>query len=308
MRFNLLILILLPVLASSCFTGVESTPKIIYKEEKNSRADSSAEERISSMFKPDPFSRWESGKAFYVTSPRISLALSGTSPQTVMPETGDSIVYTGCRTVTDLTGDEIVELMFTAPRTGSELTYRTNSTRRKLEESDKVEIPFTIDLGLVGLAAGELAGKEYFIKTSLWSDGSGGTVNGRKFIKVKVTGVVPGNEVYPFRVLFADEAGNPGSVYMSAASGARWIPREFQSLFSIADPRLSYPQISDAMWRKIINSKVEKGMTKTEATLALGSPAGIDRGHDHSSSYERWAYSDGVYLIFEDGLLVRHNQ
>lgn len=292
----------------SCFTGVESTPKIDYKEDKGQKNSTSAEEEMAATFKVEPFSRWENGKAFYVTSPRISLALTGISPQTDMPASGDTIIYTGRRTVTDLTGDEIVELQFTMPRTGSELAYRTNSTVSTLTGRNLLEVPFTIDLTLVDNVRQTLKGKELFVKTNLWFTPAGNSVNGRKFVKVAVTDVIPGNEVYPLKVIFTDDKDVSRALYMSAATGSRWTPREFQSLFSFTNPRQNYPQITDAIWHNIINSKVAKGMTKLEATLAIGSPSSIDRGHDHSSAYERWGYSDGIYLIFEDGLLTRHNQ
>ncbi len=76
----------------------------------------------------------------------------------------------------------------------------------------------------------------------------------------------------------------------------------------MTDPRLNYPQISDNVWNDIVNSRLSKGMTKTEATLALGTPRNIDRGYNHTATYERWTYPDGVFLIFEDGLLVRFNK
>ena len=85
-----------------------------------------------------------------------------------MPASGDTIVYTGRRTVTDLTGDEIVELQFTMPRTGSELAYRTNSTVSTLTGRNLLEVPFTIDLALVDNVRQTLKGKELFVKTNLW--------------------------------------------------------------------------------------------------------------------------------------------
>lgn len=304
----MLLALLSPLILTSCFTGVESTPKINYREEKGAPKGTSAEEEISNEFRLEPFSRWENGKAFYVTSPRISLALSGTTPETAMPTAGDTIIYLGNRTVTDLTGDEIVELRFRLAKGGDELIYRTNSTPGKIAERGTLEVPFTIDLSLVKLAADRMRDRRLYIKTNLWSDLDGNATGGRKFVEVTVTDVLAGNEVYPLKVVFADEKGQRHAIFMSAAAGSRWAPREFPSLFSLTDPRLNYPQISDAVWQKIINSRVDIGMTKLEATLALGSPANIDRGHDHSSAYERWRYSDGVYLIFEDGLLTRHNQ
>jgi hypothetical protein len=49
-------------------------------------------------------------------------------------------------------------------------------------------------------------------------------------------------------------------------------------------------------------------MTSQEATLALGTPSDVIRRPDQSMLYERWSYPGGIYLIFEDGILVRFNQ
>lgn len=293
---------------SSCFTGVESTPKITYKEEKKQESGTSAEEELAATFKLQPFSEWECGKMFYVTSPRISLALNGATPETVMPEKGDTIAYMEQHTVNDLTGDEIVELTFLLPRTGSELTYRTNATPGQLVERKQIEVPFTIDLTLVENVSRALKGKDLYIKSNLWFTPEGKAVNGRKFVKVTITNILPGNEIYPLMPVFTDDYGNTHAVLMSLSNGSRWMPREFPALFSYTNPKTSYPQISDATWQSIVNSRVTTGMTKLEASLALGSPVNIDRGHDHTSAYERWSYSDGVYLIFEDGLLTAFKQ
>ena len=49
-------------------------------------------------------------------------------------------------------------------------------------------------------------------------------------------------------------------------------------------------------------------MTKQEVSLALGAPKLVDRGHDQASLYERWVYPDGVYVIFQDGLVEKFNR
>ena len=89
------------------------------------------------------------------------------------------------------------------------------------------------------------------------------------------------------------------------AGGRRAI---FSALFSMSDPRLEYPQISDAVWNNIVNTRVADGMTKQEVSLAIGMPESIDRGYNQNAAYERWNYPDGRYLLFEDGLLMRFNR
>lgn len=294
---------------TSCFTGVESTPKITYKDVDDKKAGaSSPEEALAASFVPIRLSEWQEGKQFYVTSERIGLVLSAEGLTHNMPLEGDTIIYLGHRETTDLTGQKIVELLFTPKHTSDTLCYSTNATISQLMARAYVDVPFTIDLNLISGIRGAIVGKELYVKTPLWFKRDGESVNGRKFVKTHVTDVIPANEIYPCMVIFTDEHGEEHAVYMSAATNSRWAPREFASLFSFTDPRINYPRITDEMWRNIINSRVAPGMTKPEAALALGTPRNIDRGHDQSAAYERWSYSDGVYLIFEDGILVKYNK
>jgi len=298
-------------LLTGCFTGVESTPKITYKDVKDKQAgEASAEDSLASSFVPGKFAQWQNGKKLYVTSDRISLVLTTENSGQATPTEGDTIVYQGSRVIPNLTGEGTVELLFTQTgATASDtLAYNTNATPEALADRSEMIVPFTIDLDLVDKVRHALAGKELYIKSPFWFDLGGNAVQGNKFVKVRIGNVLPANEIYPFMVIFSDAQGLQRAIYMSAGAGTRWMPREFGSLFTFTDPRLSYPNITDPMWTDITHARVSKGMTKTEASLALGTPRNIDRGHDHTSVYERWTYSDGVYLIFEDGLLVRFNK
>lgn len=49
-------------------------------------------------------------------------------------------------------------------------------------------------------------------------------------------------------------------------------------------------------------------MTRDEARLALGAPANIDRRPGYSFMREIWTYENGIFLIFEDGLLKSFRQ
>lgn len=301
--------LLAATLLTGCFTGIESTPKITYKEVEEKKAGgSSPEESLATSFVPQRFPEWQDGKSLYVTSDRIGLVLTSDTPTTHRLSEGDTIVYHRYREVPDLTGNDVAELLFTTSANPDTLSYRTNTPASKLLERVQVDVPFTIDLDLLTNIRKAIVGKDLYIKTPLWFKRNGRATDGRKFIKVTVTDVIPANEVYPYMVVFIDEKGEENAVYMSAAAGERWAPREFASLFSFSDPRINYPRITDENWQAIINSRVITGMTKSEASLALGNPRSIDRGHDQTSAYERWSYPDGVYLIFEDGILIRFNR
>ena len=102
------LLLLIPLLLQSCFTGVESTPKITYREVKDSKADGTSEEDVfASRFKAEKYADWKPGKAFYVTSDKINLILSSDNAdaQPEMPEEGDLLIFQGTRQVKDLTGN-----------------------------------------------------------------------------------------------------------------------------------------------------------------------------------------------------------
>ncbi|MDE6628969.1 MAG: outer membrane protein assembly factor BamE [Muribaculaceae bacterium] len=290
---------------TGCFTGVESTPKITYKEVKRQNAgDSSPEEALASQFHPLPFSQWQPGNMFYVTDDRISLVLADMARDGKYPLQGDTVVYRGATDVTALTGDQVAEFTFTDLSGNRTYTYRAGADTAALAGRAAVEIPFTIPLEMVNRVGEQLKGSEYYVKTPLWFTLDDRSEHGKKFVKVTIDDILPANAIYPFKVVFSDSNGAKHCVFMSAGSGSRWTPREFPALFDSQDPRRNYPQISDSNWQKIIDSRIAPGMTKTEVTLALGSPAAIDRGANQSSAYERWRYADGVSVVFEDGLVV----
>ena len=89
---------------------------------------------------------------------------------------------------------------------------------------------------------------------------------------------------------------------------SRAATRNFDRLFSFSDPRTNYPQISDHTWQLITRSQVAVGMTRDECRLALGAPSSINRGATRAAQLERWLYDDGIYLIFEDGILTRYRK
>lgn len=299
--------LLLPAtLLTGCFTGVESTPKITYKEVKRQNAGaSSPEEALASRFHPRPFREWQDGELFYVTDNRISLVLADMARDGQYPVQGDTVIYRGCVDVTSLTGDPVAEMTFTDLSGIRSYTYRAGNDTEALIDRDAVDVPFTIPLEMIDRVRSLLRDKEYYVKTPLWFTLDDKAESGRKFVKVTITDVLPANAIYPFKIVFSEGDTTRHCVFMSADAGSRWTPREFPALFDSQNPRRNYPQISDSNWEKIIRSQIAPGMTKTEVTLALGSPANIDRGANHTSSYERWRYADGVSVVFEDGVVVR---
>lgn len=140
--------------------------------------------------------------------------------------------------------------------------------------------------------------------TQLWYSPDGAqTVPGLRHVPVTITDVQPGNAVYPLRVVFrSDSMPGERSMYMTLGSG-RTSTRNFHTLFAFENPKVKYPFITDEVWDLIQHSLVKKGMTRLECRLALGAPQTVGQRPYSAGMYEYWQYSDGVYLLFEEGYL-----
>lgn len=285
----------------ACFTGIESTPKITADDVKKQQATETPEERFLKDIVPVPLSRWEKGKLFYVTDDKINLALEPGSDS--YPKAGEYMEFRAVREIPSMTGKPDTELAF-ATQNGNEVRYRLSFTPEELAGRARLEIPFTIEISLVDEARNALLGQTYYIKTSTWFDDEGMAQRGLKFIPVKITDVTPGNTVYPVKLQFITGSGasQPAYLYMSAGDTSR-VARSFASLFYFDDPHKRYPQITDEIWDNIIHGRVARDMTREECRLSLGAPKTIDRSPGISTMRELWNYENGIYLIFDDGLL-----
>lgn len=300
-------------LMQSCFTGIESTPKITYKDVRKQNAGVSPEQEFAGQFRAVPFSRWSPGRRFLLADSKALVTYSAPAGKVSHAVRGDTLVYQGVREVPAITGGRVAELVFALCRAREDtLLYRPGGDSSSLNGREYLRLPFLVDLELVGDASRILKGKQLVTRTDRWLSTSGDSeVRGRKYLNVTVTDVEAHNEDYPFLVKFIslEDDRQEGALLMSTTVD-EGMPalREFDNLFLMSDPREDYPQISDTNWELIRRGKVAVGMTTGEASLALGTPRDIDRRHNQSLMYERWSYPGGVYLIFEDGLLVRFNQ
>ncbi|MDE7397264.1 MAG: hypothetical protein K2M98_06025 [Muribaculum sp.] len=295
------------VLLSGCFTGIESTPKISSKDLHREQIRISPEEIILNGIAPQPFSQWQPGKEFFVTDTKLEMALDPTS--SAVPAAGEIIRYNTWRPVSSVAGTDDTEILFTTP-SGEDLVYRVNATYSDLEKRQRLEIPFTIELSVVDSVKKRLENQRLYIRNSTWYDSTGThTVRGMKYIPVVIKDVLPGNLVYPVRIIFestAPDAPSQASLYMAIDNTKG--SRSFASLFSIADPRNSYPTITEENWDNIIHSRVAKFMTREECRLALGSPKSVQRYNAITSLKETWTYDNGIYLLFDDGILTSFRQ
>lgn len=298
----------LPTLAA-CFTGVDSTPKITDREIKKQKVVESAEKKFLSDVSGEKPSEWRPGKRLYVTDNRISLIFTPQSMGgTVIPDSlaGQEIVLTGITSVLSVTGEEEVQLSF-IDNQGTRLGYRPGVLRSTFDERSQFEVPFTVEISVVEAVSQRLVGNTYYILTSRRTDADGMETKGLRYVPVTISRVTPGNANQPLRVYFTDVSGHEYSVPMTIGSDPT-STRNFDTLFAFDNPRSKHNSITDRVWGLIMRSEIETGMTSNECRLALGAPNDYTRVPTTGGMVERWTYDNGVYLIFEDGVLTRYRQ
>ncbi|MBP3535999.1 MAG: hypothetical protein J6J93_00475 [Muribaculaceae bacterium] len=296
-----------------CFTGVESTPRINASDVKRERAAGvSPESMYLADVAPQAPSAWQSGKVFRVTDDRISRIFTSSSDNTDNMK-GTELLFHDISRARSLTGDDAAEIHFTT-RDGRNYFYRINGMSvERIDTLSALDIPFTIDMRLVGEIDSIMRGKDFFVRTPAWYDASGNRKeNGLRHIKVHIDSVVPGDAYFPALVCFSvpdstmnRRAGGGGHAVFMSVGKSKAATRNFDVLFSFDSPRKQYPEIKDDVWDLIISSKVRDGMTRDECRLALGAPPEVLRTPSYGGMREVWSYSDGVFLIFEDGYLTR---
>lgn len=302
-RLKLLPLIALAAAATSgCFTGVEYTPRVSDRDVKRENIITTPEDTFLANVADEGLGEWRPGKRFRVTNDKIRLIFGATaSPYDSLG--GKTLVFTGAKEAPSITGTSVTDISFvTDPDIGRTFVYRINRPLAKVKEQESLSIPFTIQESLVDEARSLMDRQRYYVLTRTWRDDTDNSVNGRQFVAVNIDSVTPGNDIYPIKVSFTDDIGTSARLFIHPGPRG-YTPRSFPAMFSFTDPRIKYPSISDAMWEKIINGKVATDMTREECRLALGSPREVDRGATNSYLREIWLYENGIYLVFEDGLL-----
>lgn len=293
---------------SSCFTGVENTPKITDKDV--TRTISELERRQPSMSlvaRADSLLAWKQGKKFYVTDNQARLIFANSTSFDIdsINLTGKQLSYMGFEQNLGLDNRQVVTINLTD---GTNVySYRTGKTIDEFTSS--FSIPLLIDMDMVNDVATSLEGKEVYIKTSIWYNlEKEHMFKGRQFVKVRITKVAPGNKILPLKVIFKD-VNNSQEAFVWMSIGKSTISnRDYDSLFSSRDIHLNYPDISNEHWELIINGDVALDMTKEECRLAKGAPKTINRMPNQSDVREYWYYDGGSYLQFVDGLLKAYRK
>lgn len=291
-------------LLSSCFTGIESTPTITERDVRRQQSKAMVEDSYLKDIESQP-SVLKIGSQLAITDSKIRIIFEQ-SPNMVAPNVGDTITLSEISEFTSFDGQKLTLLIFTNSN-GDKYTYRTNISTTTFARDSDISIPFTVDLSKVNSVREKMLNQKYYILTATHYDQNDNIVTGRKFIPATVTNVSAGNEYYPIRLELEDESGTPFRIYMSVDSESI-MPRRFSTLFSLTDPHLRYPAITDSTWELITNGKVAQGMTGEECRLSLGAPDNIDRRAGYSSLHEIWTYNNGRMLIFEDGILQSFRQ
>lgn len=298
-------MLLFLVIMTSCFTGIENTKKITEKDvAKVTQAMGNAVE-VESQYNSvtvDSFPDWAVGKRFYVVDNNLKRVLSSSAEYDIdtLNLEGKTLVYEGYTEGNVFDNEPKVNLNFSYG--DRRFVYPTNKTIEEIERQKLlIQVPFMIDEELVSRYQSLIGGKDFYIRTSIWYNEKGEMISGKKFVKVKIDKVFPGDKVFPLRVSFVTDDEN-AYVFMSTKQSSVQN-RLFDNLFSTKDIRLNYPAISDANWNNIINGTVMVDMTKDECRLALGVPNSIQERPTYDGLQEYWFYGDGMYLVFFDGLL-----
>ncbi|MDE5785656.1 MAG: hypothetical protein K2H98_03900, partial [Duncaniella sp.] len=276
---------------------VESTPRIGAGEVRKETSSAVQEDTVLAGVVPQPFSQWIPGKKFLVDDPKIRLLFGTTLPEG-RDIKGDTILYAGAGAARDFAGKEVTVLRFVDTK------YPSDTLEYRVGAESRVELPFAIELSLVDEAARILTGRTYYLLTRSRRDSADNITTGRRYVPVTIDSVMPGTAVNPIKVAFTDDAGATACLFMPGGV-ALTSPRRFGAVLSVTDPRKRYPSVSDEVWANITDGRVVPGMTRDECRLALGKPVTVDRLPGTSYLYERWTYDNGIYLIFEDGVLTQ---
>lgn len=289
--------------ATSCFTGIESTPKITQRDVRRQNITDTPEQHILDSIVPARPSEWMVGKTFHITNNRAGLAMWRVMPLDSAGMLGNNTArITAIDTIRNLTGEVEVELAFELVDYPVNMIYRPGITQTEWKRRTNFDIPYFIDNDMVNQVSKRLVGKTYYILQSRRLTQNGKDTVGRRYDPVRITSVEPGNDVQPLMVRFVDAEGLSGAILMTIGDQTT-SRRNFETIFAIDNPRHRYKYISDEHWDQIRNSRVAIGMTSEECRLALGSPDKYRRVPTTSGMAEQWYFTNGTYLLFEDGVL-----
>lgn len=296
----------LPLLLSSCFTGIESTKTITPGREDRRQIAPTEEETILSGISFPVLKNWPTDKAFIVADQRLGYILESTEILPSELSLKDSLLYfkgVSPRMMPDAKNQAILQFELKSNPPHTILLPSGREYDQALATYTSLQLPMLIDPELIAQAQDILVGKDVYTLSPLWYDEAGNRIPGLKYTQVHIDKVLPGNAQFPLCVVFHTADGEIASMYMNIGNSG-YDSRQFANLFSLTDLRKKYPSISNSVWENICHCRVALGMTKEECRLALGTPADVNSGHTYSETLDIWQYPDGKYLRFADGVLI----
>lgn len=297
--------ILLLLALVSCGTGIESTTAVSEKQARKELAQYKGPKAVPSLrLEPDSVAHWKAGKQFYVTDDQVRLIF--THSDAYNPDTlhlgGHVLSYAGYDTGSVLDNRHDVTLKFS----DGAHTYGIATGKTLAELHSDYTLPFMIDMDVVRQVSSQLAGHDYYIKTRIWyNPATEEMIDGRQFIKVHIDSVLPGNKVLPLKVMFTASDNRERAMLWLSTGASAMHSRDFDSMFARQDLHLSYPNISDENWQRIVHGQIALEMTKEECRLAMGNPSSINQLPDQTGLKEYWYYDGGRFLYFQDGILKK---
>lgn len=304
--YNILFPFLIILISSGCSTGIEGTKTITFSKSEKNELLNYPEEKYFSDILPDSLKAWKPGKRFICSDERISYifeASSFTDGNNNKSLKGRILEYKGMGTVSSPGGTKKATIIFNDGT--SDFVYPTGrSTEDALSSITSLDIPMLIDLELVYNYRQRMMGKKFWTRSKLWYDMNGEKINGRKFVPVTISNVLPGDNQFLLRLEITDETGEAAVLYMNP-SHRGLESRTFPSVFYLNDPKEKYPDIKPEIWSVICNGLIVEGMTKEECKLSLGNPDDVASGHDWNQTIDIWNYNNGATLQFQDGLLTK---
>lgn len=307
--------LLLTLILSGCFTGIESTKKIEITGQDRRLLEPSPEEQLLSQVGASPLSEWKKGKAFVVADTRAGMVLSS-DVDTDSLSAGELLLFNGISPILMPDGREYALLQWDTP-SGKRFRYNTGKVLQEAASgitSDR--IPFLVDAGMIAEVDSILRNRPIWNRSSMAYRPDGDRISILKFSRLEIDSVTVGQSHFPLKAwttLPASSVLSRGNLGTASDSLPVYFYLDFNSslaesrplsrLFSLSDPRLSYPAITEPVWEAIRHGKVLRGMTKDECRLSLGNPSDANSGHDYNSTIDIWQYPDGTFLRFIDGLL-----
>ncbi len=295
----------------SCGTGIEVTERVTDKDVKRVLEHSSGHQTAVTLEAyRDSLPAWQRGKRFWVADDQVKqLFVHSTAyDKDTLSLAGHVLEYVS-HTTAGLFSDDARYVEISLRDTATGYTYVCRAGKAADVDRPGFTIPMLIDLDMVNHVARQIQDKDFYILTPIWYDiRTEQMTDGRHYIKVHIDSVLPGNAVLPLRVIFTTrDNGEKVMVWMSSQSSTMH-GRDFDALFSAADPHLSYPAISDETWERITRGQLAVGMTKEECRLSVGAPKRISENPDQGGMREYWYYDGGSYLYFVDGLLSQYRR